>query len=65
MISGSWALKGTRVPVYTPSENLAGGAQIDEFVECFPGHSYHPRPAHPKYPIAHYPITMLPRSEGQ
>ena len=36
-ISGAWAFKGTRVPLYALFENLAGGATIDEFVEWFPG----------------------------
>ena len=36
-ISGAWAFKGTRVPVYALFENLADGATIDEFVEWFPG----------------------------
>ena len=36
-ISGAWAFKGTRVPVYALFENLASGATIDEFVEWFPG----------------------------
>ena len=53
-ISGAWAFKGTRVPVYAFFENFAGGATIDEFVEWFPGHPYHPCPTpHLKYPIAH------------
>ena len=34
-ISGAWAFAGTRVPVYAPFENLAGGATLDEFVEWF------------------------------
>ena len=36
-ISGAWAFRGTRVPVYALFENLASGATIDEFVEWFPG----------------------------
>lgn len=36
-ISGAWAFKGTRVPVYALFDNLADGATIDEFVEWFPG----------------------------
>lgn len=36
-LGGEWVFKGTRVPVRALFENLEGGAQIDEFIEWFPG----------------------------
>lgn len=34
-VSGNWVFKGTRLPVYAPFENLAGGATIYDFMEWF------------------------------
>jgi uncharacterized protein (DUF433 family) len=36
-VSGAWLFKGTRVPVAALFENLEGGADIDEFLQWFPG----------------------------
>ena len=36
-VSGVWVFAGTRVPVSALFENLEDGAQVDEFVEWFPG----------------------------
>jgi len=36
-VSGNWVFKGTRLPVYTLFENLAGGATIYDFIEWFEG----------------------------
>jgi len=36
-VSGAWLFKGTRVPVAALFENLEAGADIDEFLEWFPG----------------------------
>ena len=36
-VSGVWVFEGTRVPVSALFENLEDGAQINEFVEWFPG----------------------------
>ena len=36
-VSGNWVFKGTRLPVYTLFENLAGGATIYDFIEWFGG----------------------------
>lgn len=36
-VSGAWVFRGSRVPVSALFENLEGGADIDEFVEWFPG----------------------------
>ena len=36
-MSGGWLFVGTRVPVSALFENLEAGANIDEFVEWFPG----------------------------
>ncbi len=36
-VSGAWVFVGTRIPLYSLYENLAGGATIDDFVEWFPG----------------------------
>ena len=35
-ISGDWAFKGTRVPVYALFENLESGATVKEFLEWYP-----------------------------
>ena len=35
--SGAWLFRGTRVPVAALFENLEDGAQVDQFVEWFPG----------------------------
>ena len=35
-ISGNWAFRGTRVPVYALFENLESGATVQEFLEWFP-----------------------------
>jgi uncharacterized protein (DUF433 family) len=36
-LSGRWVFRGTRVPVAALSENLEDGAQLQEFLEWFPG----------------------------
>jgi uncharacterized protein (DUF433 family) len=36
-VSGEWLFKGTRVPVKALFENLEGGANVDDFLEWFPG----------------------------
>ena len=36
-VSGNWVLRGTRLPVYTLFENLAGGATIYDVMEWFGG----------------------------
>lgn len=36
-VSNTWVFKGTRVPVAALFENLEDGAQIQQFVEWFPG----------------------------
>jgi uncharacterized protein (DUF433 family) len=36
-LGGAWVFRGTRVPVTALFENLADGAQIEEFVSWFPG----------------------------
>jgi uncharacterized protein (DUF433 family) len=36
-VSGDWLFKGTRVPVKGLFENLAAGADIDDFLKWFPG----------------------------
>ncbi len=36
-LSGAWTFKGTRVPVRALFENLEDGANIDQFLEWFPG----------------------------
>ena len=36
-VSGTWLFKGTRVPVRSLFENLEDGADIDDFLEWFPG----------------------------
>jgi uncharacterized protein (DUF433 family) len=35
--SGEWLFKGTRVPVEALFENLQDDAQVDDFIEWFPG----------------------------
>jgi uncharacterized protein (DUF433 family) len=35
--SGAWVFRGTRVPVASLFQNLEDGAQIDEYLEWFPG----------------------------
>ena len=37
VVSGAWVFAGTRVPVAALFENLEDGAQVQEFVEWFPG----------------------------
>lgn len=37
IVSGAWVFRGTRVPVSALFENLEDGAQINDFVEWFPG----------------------------
>ena len=34
---GNWVFRGTRLPVYSLFENLAGGATIYDFMEWFDG----------------------------
>jgi uncharacterized protein (DUF433 family) len=36
-VGGEWLFKATRIPVRAPFENLEGGAQVDDFLEWFPG----------------------------
>ncbi len=36
-VSGAWVFRGTRVPIAALFENLEDGAQVDQFVEWFPG----------------------------
>ena len=36
-VSGAWVFRGTRVPVRALFENLEDGADIDDFLEWFPG----------------------------
>lgn len=36
-VSGAWVFKGTRVPVKALFENLEDGANVDDFLEWFPG----------------------------
>jgi uncharacterized protein (DUF433 family) len=36
-LSGSWVFSGTRVPVVALSENLEGGASVEDFLSWFPG----------------------------
>lgn len=36
-VSGAWVFRGTRVPVSALFENLEDGAQVNQFVEWFPG----------------------------
>jgi uncharacterized protein (DUF433 family) len=35
--SGAWVFKGTRVPVAALFQNLEDGAQVQDFVDWFPG----------------------------
>ncbi len=36
-VSGEWVFKATRVPVTALFENLENGAQVNDFLEWFPG----------------------------
>lgn len=36
-VGGAWVIRATRVPVAALFENLEDGAQVDRFVEWFPG----------------------------
>ena len=36
-VSGNWVFTGTRLPLYVLFDNLAGGANIYDFVEWFDG----------------------------
>ena len=36
-VSGAWVFAGTRVPLASLYENLAGGATVEQFLEWFPG----------------------------
>jgi uncharacterized protein (DUF433 family) len=36
-VSGAWVFRGTRVPIAALFENLEDGAQVDQFVQWFPG----------------------------
>ena len=36
-VSGAWVFVGTRVPISAVFENLEDGAQVDQFVDWFPG----------------------------
>ena len=37
LLSGAWVFRGTRVPISALFENLEDGAQVDQFVQWFPG----------------------------
>ncbi len=37
VVSGVWVFRGTRVPVSSLFENLEDGAQVNDFIEWFPG----------------------------
>jgi uncharacterized protein (DUF433 family) len=37
VLSGAWVFRGTRVPVAALFENLEDGAQLQDFVQWFPG----------------------------
>jgi len=37
VVSGAWVFCGTRVSISALFENLKDGAQVDQFVEWFPG----------------------------
>ena len=36
-VGGAWLFRGTRVPVRALFENLEGGANVNDFLEWFPG----------------------------
>jgi len=36
-VGGEWLFKATRIPIKALFENLEGGAQVDDFLEWFPG----------------------------
>ncbi|MBK8274752.1 MAG: DUF433 domain-containing protein [Nitrospira sp.] len=36
-VSGAWVFRGTRVPVTALFQNLEDGAQVSDFIVCFPG----------------------------
>ena len=36
-VGGAWTFRGTRLPVAALFDNLAAGATVPEFLECFPG----------------------------
>lgn len=36
-VSGAWVFKGTRVPVQALFANLEGGADLNDFLDWFPG----------------------------
>lgn len=36
-VGGAWVFRGTRVPVAALFENLEDGAQLQDFVDWFPG----------------------------
>lgn len=37
IVSGAWVFCGTRVPVAALFENVQDGADIEDFLACFPG----------------------------
>ena len=37
VVSGVWVFRGTRVPVSSLFENLEDGAQVNDFIDWFPG----------------------------
>ena len=41
-VGGTWLFRDTRVPVKALFENLEDGANVDDFLEWFPGVSYAP-----------------------
>jgi len=36
-VSGAWLFRGTRVPVAALFQNLEDGAQVNDFIDWFPG----------------------------
>ncbi len=36
-VGGVWVFTGTRIPLSALFENLAGGANVEDFVKWFPG----------------------------
>ena len=42
-VSGAWLFRGTRVPVSALFENLEDGATVNQFLDWFPGVTWHSR----------------------
>jgi uncharacterized protein (DUF433 family) len=36
-VSGAWVFRGTRIPVSALFENLEDGANVEDFLDWFPG----------------------------